>query len=268
MVEKEECFKFKCGEMEVVNTKVKPKKDAGFIKVYFNSDKILCWQWFSEDANQSTELVAIFADEWEWLKVPVNKGRVYQLKSKCFEESYFYWLQDPDTSKDSDLSQRITHILNTGDIKEKSEEVKTHQQMDVEKTTEVNSNTQFILDQITSVLRKSKILFKFSLEKQPGLRKILSSSNIKSFLSSEEFIKRALQHLPEGQNKTDSDYLKNVTSPQFHDALNSLSSALGSENFELILTSFGLKLSETKGEFGVEGLINSLINRKNDEEKK
>lgn len=117
-------------------------------------------------------------------------------------------------------------------------------------------------------LKKVIINSSYFIEKQPGLRRILSSSNIKSLLSNEEFIKRALQHLPEGQNKNESDYLKNVASPQFHDALNSLTSALNSENFELILTSFGLKLSDTKGSFGVEGLINSLINKNNDQEKK
>ncbi len=84
-------------------------------------------------------------------------------------------------------------------------------------------------------------------------------------MSSDEFISRALPFLPEGQNSKEY-FLKNITSPQFIDALNSLSSALSSENFQLLITSFGLSLNDTNGAYGVEGLINCLLKKykKND----
>jgi hypothetical protein len=88
----------------------------------------------------------------------------------------------------------------------------------------------------------------------------LNSSVIKEFLLTDEFIEKAIPHLPEGQQSKEY-YMKNVASPQFHEALNSLTSALNSENFALILNSFGLNTNDTKNLIGVEGLINALLKK-------
>lgn len=88
----------------------------------------------------------------------------------------------------------------------------------------------------------------------------MSSSVIQEFLSSDEFIEKAIPHLPEGQQSKEF-FLKNVSSPQFHEALHSLTSALNSENFALILNSFGLNTNDTNNSIGVEGLINALLKK-------
>lgn len=98
------------------------------------------------------------------------------------------------------------------------------------------------------------------LEKRLSLRTILSTKNIKSYLSNEDFITKALEHLPESQRSTE-DFNKTISSPQFQDALSSLTSALNSENFNLILSSFGFDLKNLKVEYGVKGLINCMIEK-------
>lgn len=74
---------------------------------------------------------------------------------------------------------------------------------------------------------------------------------------SEEFINKCLKHLPEEQ-QTKEYYIKNFSSPQFYDALNSFSSALNSENYKVILSSFELNDKEFDNKYGVEGFIYAI----------
>ncbi len=68
-----------------------------------------------------------------------------------------------------------------------------------------------------------------------------------------------MEHLPEGQ-KSKEYFVKNISSPQFSEALDSLSSALSSENYEVILASFGLNY-DSKKSFGVEGFISAILDK-------
>lgn len=78
---------------------------------------------------------------------------------------------------------------------------------------------------------------------------------------SDDFINIAVNWLPEGQ-KTKEYYFKNVSSPQFHQALISFTEALNSENYQFILTSFGLNLQDAMGaKDGVEGFIKCILKK-------
>lgn len=78
---------------------------------------------------------------------------------------------------------------------------------------------------------------------------------------SKEFIQEAVKHLPEGQ-QSEVHYIKNISSPQFIQAIQSFSEALNSENYNVILSSFGLNISDAKNaKDGVEGLILSIIKK-------
>lgn len=109
-------FSFRSGEMKIVNGKVQPQPINGKVDIFINPDKLLCWQWVSDDEKIKSEPLVIFSDEWDWSKVPTKKGRVYQLKSKCFDDVFLYWLQDPDTTKDDKLESHIKVILKTGKL--------------------------------------------------------------------------------------------------------------------------------------------------------
>lgn len=163
-------FKFNCGRMEIIDGKVKPLPDKGHVKIYVNPDNLLCWEWNSNDGKIEEEPVVLFSDEWEWKKIPTGKGRVYHLKSKCFEDEMFYWLQESDKSLDEELEKRIKEIVFTGKLNSaplvKTKQIVSNQQASAAiptNTTNTNSNpnTKFILDQISNVLNnsgKSKII--------------------------------------------------------------------------------------------------------------
>lgn len=61
-------------------------------------------------------------NEWEYYCFPeqesmervrkTNGGRVFTLYSKLNEERFFFWLQDPDESKDTDFIVRINKEIN------------------------------------------------------------------------------------------------------------------------------------------------------------
>lgn len=67
--------------------------------------------------------------------------------------------------------------------------------------------------------------------------------------------------LPEGQQSKEH-YLDNVTSPQFRQALESLTEALNSENFFSVIQSFGLDSKIAQGSLdGVEAFIKCIIQK-------
>ena len=80
-----------------------------------------------------------------------------------------------------------------------------------------------------------------------------------------------MEHLPEGQ-KSNYHYRQIISSPQFIQAINQLSEALNSENYQMLLTSFGLNMADAAGsKDGVEGFIKCILKKfpekKNDENK-
>jgi hypothetical protein len=104
------------GEMPMVSGKVKPNSDKGEIRFY-EKDGLLNFEWKNTIKNISTEPLVIFEGEWEWVKVQTQKGRVYKLQNKTFQEDqFFYWMQNPNKSEDELNETIINNILNTGKL--------------------------------------------------------------------------------------------------------------------------------------------------------
>lgn len=108
-------IKFPAGQMPIKDGKIKPDSSKGEIKIH-EKDGLLLFEWTNLDKNQTEEPIAIFSDEWEWNKIPSAKGRVYQLKSKCFDDQYFFWMQSPNINKDSDIEININKLFSKGDF--------------------------------------------------------------------------------------------------------------------------------------------------------
>jgi hypothetical protein len=67
--------------------------------------------------------------------------------------------------------------------------------------------------------------------------------------------------LPETQQNKEQ-FIENIRSPQFQQALESLSSALNSENLPYILQSFGLNSQSNRSSFnGVETFIKAIVEK-------
>lgn len=135
-------YKIRVGEMPVVSGKVKPNKDKGELRFFYNPDNMLCLQWVNIENDSFNEPLVIFGGEWEWLRQETSKGRVYVLQSKTFpEEKYFFWMQYPNISDDSLNEKIINNILESGNLEvedEKNEKEQTS--VDIIMKNEENSS--------------------------------------------------------------------------------------------------------------------------------
>lgn len=157
----------KCGEMKIDQGKVKPNPNKGNIVISVNSDKLLCWQWISLDKKTVSEPIVIFSDEWEWIKVPTGKGRVFQLKNKCFEDIFVYWLFDYDDVKEKIMINDVSIILKNGSLLPENEnnninknnKVINDSTTNTINTTNTSNNKSMmdIIDQALNNTRKSKL---------------------------------------------------------------------------------------------------------------
>lgn len=154
-------FSFRSGEMKIVNGKVQPQPINGKVNIFINQDKLLCWQWISDDEKIKSEPLVIFSDEWDWSKVPTKKGRVYQLKSKCFDDVFLYWLQDPDTTKDDKLESHVKIILKSGKLTQGEEKanvsnITTGNSNNTNNPSNSNSEFMNVLDNLLNKVQGKK----------------------------------------------------------------------------------------------------------------
>lgn len=167
-------YYIKCGEMKIENGKVKPSSVKGQVKIFTNNENFLCWQWFSLEQNAASEPLVIFSDEWEWVRVNVKKGRVFQLKSKCFDDVYLYWIQDSDVSKDEKMENDVKKILSEGKIDDSlSMNKKNNNNNNPHNAINTNqpSNTNNFNDLISQALRMGKGIFLLFFRKKSKSQK-------------------------------------------------------------------------------------------------
>jgi hypothetical protein len=90
----------------------------------------------------------------------------------------------------------------------------------------------------------------------------LTSKVIQNYiLSNENICKELIKHLPSNQQSMEHLVI-NLNSPQFAQALISLSDALESENYNVLISSFGLNFTDGSGaSCGVEGFIKCIIKK-------
>jgi hypothetical protein len=109
-------LKIQAGAMPIKDGKIKPDPAKGEIRL-FEQDGLLQFQWTNLDKNLSDDPLAIFSGEWDWAKIPSAKGRVYVLKSKCFEEEQFYfWLQSLNKDEDAENEKIINLLFDAGNF--------------------------------------------------------------------------------------------------------------------------------------------------------
>ena len=109
-------LKIQAGAMPIKDGKIKPDPAKGEIRL-FEQDGLLQFQWTNLDKNLRDDPLAIFSGEWDWAKIPSAKGRVYVLKSKCFEEEQFYfWLQSLNKDEDVEIEKIINLLFDAGNF--------------------------------------------------------------------------------------------------------------------------------------------------------
>ena len=101
-------LEFPAGKMIYENKKLKPDLRKGKIQIIVDDSEISHFQWLDSDGTVEDDYI-IFPGEFKFSKVVQTKSRVYLLEFG--DDRYFYWLQDPDSSHDLEILQKISKIL-------------------------------------------------------------------------------------------------------------------------------------------------------------
>ena len=282
-------FSIKAGEMKIEDNKAKANPDKGEIKFFFK-EGLLFFQWKNITKNIEKEPLVITPGEWIWKKIGTSKGRVYMLQGTTYEEEkYIFYMQYP-ISSDVRNFNIINNILKTGNLiiddKENSNEENkinnnnlnnnnTQTQNNNVLNNNVSNNNQKDINQSNLDFIKSFTAALQQIQKKyPTLNKILTRVNIVNLLSklNEKEKEELIKLLPENQQNIQGLH-DNISSPQFQQGLDALTSALNSENLQAIIQSFQLDLNEAqKYSNGVEAFIKCIVKqfspKKNENEEK
>ena len=282
-------FSIKAGEMKIEDNKAKANPDKGEIKFFFK-EGLLFFQWKNITKNIEKEPLVITPGEWIWKKIGTSKGRVYMLQGTTYEEEkYIFYMQYP-ISSDVRNFNIINNILKTGNLiiddKENSNEENkinnnnlnnnnTQTQNNNVLNNNVSNNNQKDINQSNLDFIKSFTAALQQIQKKyPTLNKILTRVNIVNLLSklNEKEKEELIKLLPENQQNIQGLH-DNISSPQFQQGLDALTSALNSENLQAIIQSFQLDINEAqKYANGVEAFIKCIIKqfspKKNENEEK
>ena len=281
-------FSIKAGEMKIEDNKAKANPDKGEIKFFFK-EGLLFFQWKNITKNIEKEPLVITPGEWIWKKIGTSKGRVYMLQGTTYEEEkYIFYMQYP-ISSDVRNFNIINNILKTGNLiiddKENSnEENKINNNNSNNNNTQIqnnvlnnnvsNNNQKNINQSNLDFIKSFTAALQQIQKKYPTLNKILTRVNIVNLLSklNEKEKEELIKLLPENQQNIQGLH-DNISSPQFQQGLDALTSALNSENLQAIIQSFQLDLNEAqKYSNGVEAFIKCIVKqfspKKNENEEK
>ena len=286
-------FKINVGEMNIIDKKAKANPDKGEIRFYLN-EGLLFFEWKNLTKNITKEPLVITPGDWIWKKIGTSKGRVYMLQNTLYpeEEKFLFYMQFP-ISLDEKNSNIINNILKTGtlifDNKEISNENKeqnknnnnqnlnnnlsnnnTTLQNNISNQNTNQQNNQNNINSNLDFIKNFTEAFRQAQKKYPKLGKILTRENIINLLSklNENEKNELIKKLPEKQQSIQG-FHDNISSPQFQQGLDALSSALNSENLQAVIQSFGLDLNEAqKYGNGVEAFIKCIIKKFSTEDEK
>ncbi|ORX80287.1 adhesion regulating molecule [Basidiobolus meristosporus CBS 931.73] len=280
---------FKAGKCfrEGTTNLVKPDLRKGLVYLQQGEDSLMHFFWKDRKTNQIEDDLIIFPDEAEFLKVEESKDRVFVLKFKSSSLRIFFWMQDKNSEQDEFHRTRVNEALNSpmnlsddesesyetanSEIQSESTQVPPQAAETVQASnvpvsagndSDINRSQQDILRNLLSSInvpggaRQSSLI---------SLSSILNSSTLQGILSQPEKCKDLLDLLPEGVEQSHQELCDTVRSPQFNQAVQTLSSALNQGQLHTLLHQLGLNPNQS--EFGVEGLLNAIQEKVESEKK-
>ncbi|XP_055341352.1 proteasomal ubiquitin receptor ADRM1-like [Paramacrobiotus metropolitanus] len=103
---------FKAGRMKLEGTTVHADPRKGLVYITKGDDELLHLYWKERNGTTPEDDVIIFPNEVEFKKIPqCTTGRVFLLKFKGSSRKLFYWMQEPDASKDEELFKKVSDYL-------------------------------------------------------------------------------------------------------------------------------------------------------------
>ncbi|KAF9437338.1 hypothetical protein BGZ76_001163 [Entomortierella beljakovae] len=278
----------RCFRTTGTNT-VKPDPTKGLVYMK-EEDSMMHFYWKNRETGDTVEDLILFPEDAELVPVPqCTTGRVVMLRFKSSSQKLFFWLQDKDTSNDQHIMQQVNDLINLQE--DEDEEIAMEGIESTITTTEPNtaiaagsiapsasfapaapvassSNTNPAggssltaqqMDQLRHLLGGIKVpQGQGGIQQRSNLRldHILTPGAVAPLLSNPSICEALFPHLPESSEKTPEEVQAIVRTPQFSQALVSLSTALESGQLGPLLRQFGL--GPNAGD-GVEGFLNAVL---------
>ncbi|KAG0240845.1 hypothetical protein BGW41_006600 [Actinomortierella wolfii] len=271
---------------------VRPDPTKGLVYMA-EDDGLLHFYWKNRTTNTVDDDLILFPGDAEIVPVPqCTTGRVIMLQFKSSSQKLFFWLQEASTDRDQIIIAQANSLINQGmedtgfdDGDITMEEADDHdntvatstsvepsalfapaapvQNVDAPHTTSAAAsniasqplNSQQ-MEQLRHLLSGIKVP-QTALRPQSNLRldHILTPAAVEPLLQNEQQLAQLFSHLPEDSPHTAEEVQAVVRSPQFRQALVSLSSALESGQLGPLLRQFGL--SPSAGD-GVDGFLRAI----------
>ncbi|KAF9305428.1 Squalene epoxidase [Mortierella antarctica] len=277
----------RCFRQEGTNT-VKPDPAKGLVYVE-EQDELLHFFWKNRTTGEVEDDLILFPGDAEMVPVPqCTTGRVLMLQFKSSSQKLFYWLQERKTDRDEVILYQINAL-----IQQSAEDDEDDIQMDEDVTMETEETppapiapsaafapanpgssssgggggalTSQQMDQLRNVLAGIQVP-QAAPRSNLRLDHVLTPASIAPLLNNPAICAALFPHLPESAERTPEEIQAIVRTPQFSQALVSLSTALESGQLGPLLRQFGL--GENAGA-GVEGFLSAIEEQaKNDQAKK
>ncbi|KAJ1264401.1 hypothetical protein BS78_09G260500 [Paspalum vaginatum] len=98
--------------MSLEGTRVIPDTRKGLVRVGRGEEGLVHFQWLDRGQNIVEDDQIVFPDEAVFEKVTESSGRVYILKFKHDSRKFFFWMQEPNADRDTQICIQINAYIN------------------------------------------------------------------------------------------------------------------------------------------------------------
>ncbi|KAF9093130.1 hypothetical protein BGX29_010076 [Mortierella sp. GBA35] len=280
---------------------VKPDPIKGLVYLE-EEDGLMHFFWKNRTSGEIEDDLILFPGDAELISVPqCTTGRVVMLQFKSSSQKLFYWLQEASTARDQTILQQVNSLIHSQEDDEAYLDDDAVME-DVEATTTSASTaaiapsaafapaapvssstpnpttapaataaaapggsslTASQMDQLRHLLGGLQVP-QAAQRSNLRLDHILTPGAVAPLLNNPEICAALFPHLPESSERTPEEIQAIVRTPQFSQALVSLSTALESGQLGPLLRQFGLGPNAGNG---VEGFISSIQEQAKKEKK-
>ncbi|KAF9143408.1 hypothetical protein BG015_000433 [Linnemannia schmuckeri] len=264
---------------------VKPDPTKGLVYLE-EEDGLMHFFWKNRTSGEIEDDLILFPGDAELIAVPqCTTGRVVMLQFKSSSQKLFYWLQEASTARDRIILQHVNSLIHSQDDDEEEYLDEDAAMEDVEvssgycaisfapaapvssSTTNPSTTapaaaaagggsalTAQQMDQLRHLLGGLQVP-QAAQRSNLRLDHILTPGSVAPLLNSPEICAALFPHLPESSERTPEEIQAIVRTPQFSQALVSLSTALESGQLGPLLRQFGLGPNAGNG---VEGFLSAI----------
>ncbi|KAI8320898.1 adhesion regulating molecule, partial [Martensiomyces pterosporus] len=238
-----------------------PRKGLCFLKK--EDDGLLRFCWKDRQANQVDEELIVFPGDVTFEKVQQSSGRVYVLKFKSSAQRQFFWIQEPATATVADDDKAIAHSVNVllssedGRSREGGSDITS---IGSSSGGGIGSMSPAELNNLRQLLSSIRVPEDYASARGRGagalkLGDVLTPQNLAAVLRDDKLRQSLFPTLPEDIPHTEGSLDQVVRSPQFQQALNSLSYVLESGQIAPLVSQLGL---EPEASTSVEAFLQAI----------